>query len=38
MHFQMEMPENGRKNIFQDKQTTNKAPQTFFDVKVLTER
>ena len=38
MDFQVKMPKNGRKNIFRDKQTTNKVPLIFFDVKVLTER
>ena len=38
MHFQVKMAENGRKNIFRDKQTTSKAPLMFLDVKVLTER
>ena len=32
------MPEGGRKNIFKDKQTTNKVPVMFLDVKVLRER
>ena len=32
------MIENGRKNIFRDKQTANKVPQLFSHVKVLTER
>ena len=31
------MLENGRKNIFRDKQTTIKVPLMFLDVKVLTE-
>ena len=31
------MPENGRKNNFRDKQTTNKVPLIFSDVKMLTE-
>ena len=29
------MPENGRKNIFRDKETTNKVPLTCLAVKVL---
>ena len=29
MHFQMEMQENGRKNIIRDKKTTNKVPRRF---------
>ena len=32
------MPENGRKNVFREKQTTKKVPLMFLDVKVLTER
>ena len=31
------MPENGRKNIFSDNETTNKVPMIFLDAKVLTE-
>ena len=38
MHFQFKIPENGRKNIFRDKETTNMVPLMFLDVKVLTER
>ena len=38
MHFQIKMRENGRKNMFREKQTTNKLPLMFLDVKVLTER
>ena len=38
MYFQVKMPENGRNNIFRDKQTTNKVPLMFLDVKVLAER
>ena len=38
MHFQVKMAENGRKNIFKDKQTTHKVPLMFLDVKVLMER
>ena len=37
MHFEVKMPENDRKNIFRDKQTTNKVPLMFLDVRVLTE-
>ena len=37
-YFQVKIPENGRKNIFRDKQPTNKVKLIFFDVKVLTER
>ena len=32
------MLESGRYNIYRDKQTTNKIPLIFFDVKVLKER
>ena len=32
------MSQNGRKNIFRDKHTTNKLPLMFLDAKVLTER
>ena len=32
------MAEKGRKNIFGDKETTNKVPLMFLDVKVLAER
>ena len=35
MHFQVKMPENGRKNIFREKETTNKVPLMFLDVKCL---
>ena len=38
MYLQVKMPQNHRKNIFKDKQTTNKVPVIFLDVKVLTER
>ena len=38
MHFQVKIPENGRENIFRDKQTRNKVPLIFPDPKVLTER
>ena len=38
MHFQVKMPENGKKNIFREKQTTNKMPLMFLDVNVLRER
>ena len=37
MHFQVKTSENGRKNIFRDKQTKNKVPLMFLHVKVLTE-
>ena len=32
------MQENGTKKIFRDKDTTNKVPLMFLDVKVLTKR
>ena len=38
MHFQVKMPENDRKNIFRDKQTTSRLPLMFLDVKVFTEK
>ena len=34
MHFQVKMRENGRKNIFREKQTTNKVPLMVLDVEV----
>ena len=37
MNFQVKMTDNGRKNMFRDKQRTNKRPQ-FLHLKVLTER
>ena len=37
MHFQVKVPGKGRKNIFRDKQTTNKVLLIFLNVKVLTE-
>ena len=37
MHFQVKMPENGRKYIFRDKQPTKKVPVMFVDVKVVTQ-
>ena len=37
MYLKVKMPENGRKNVFKGKQTTNKVPLMFLDVKVLTE-
>ena len=38
IHFQVKISENGRKNLFRDKQTTNKVPLMLLDVKVLPER
>ena len=32
------MPENGRYNMYRDKQKTNKVPLKFLDAKVLMER
>ena len=37
MNFQLKMPANGRKNIFETTQETNKIPLMFLDVKALTE-
>ena len=37
MDFQVKVPENGRKNIFRNKETIKKVPVMFLDVKVLTE-
>ena len=37
MHFKVKMPENGGKNIFKDKQATNKVLLMFLDANVLTE-
>ena len=36
--FQLKKSENGRKNIFRDKQTTKKTPLMFLDVKKVTEK
>ena len=38
MYFIVQIPQNGTKKIFRDKQTTNKIPLMFLDVKVLMER
>ena len=38
MYVQVKVPENGKKNIFRDKETTNKIPLMFLDVNVLTKR
>ena len=38
MHFQVKMSENGRKEMFRDKQTRKKVLLMFLDVKVLKER
>ena len=38
MQFEVKMSENGRKNIFRQKQPANNILLMFLDVKVLTER
>ena len=38
LDFQVKMQENGRKNIFRDKQRRNKVLMMFLDIKVLRER
>ena len=38
MHFQVKMPENGRKNVSREKQTIKKVPLMFLDYKGFTER
>ena len=38
MYFQVKMQEINRKNILRDKQTANKVPLLFSDIKVLTEK
>ena len=38
MHFQVKLAENGRKNIFIDKKTTNEVWLVFLDVEVVAER
>ena len=37
MHFQVKLTENGRKSRFREKETTNKVPLIFLDVKLLRE-
>ena len=38
MYFQVKMPQNGsKKKTFRDKQTTNKVPRMFLDVKLIPE-
>ena len=37
MNFHVKISENGRNNIFREKQTKKKVPLPFLDVKVLTE-
>ena len=36
MTFSFKVPENGRKKIFRNKQTTKNVPLIFLDVKALT--
>ena len=36
--FKSKYQNNGRNNIFREKEKTNKVPLMFLDVKVLTER
>ena len=38
MYLESRMPQNGKKNVLRDKQTTKKVPLMFLDLKVLTER
>ena len=38
MHFPVKLLENVRKNMFPEKQTTNKVPLRFLDVKDVTEK
>ena len=38
MYFKVEIPESGTKNMFRNRQTTNKVPLMLLDVKVLAER
>ena len=38
MHFQVKMLEIGRKDIFRDKETTNKVPLMLLEVEVVAER
>ena len=38
MNFQDKWSENGRNNIFRDKQVKNKVLVMFWDVKVFTEK
>ena len=37
MPFQVKMAQTDRKNIFRDKETTNKIPLMFLNVNVLSE-
>ena len=38
MHFEVQMPENGRKMVFRAKQTTTKLPVIFLNGRVLKKR
>ena len=38
MYLQVKMPENGKKNVFSDKQTTKNKQLKFIEAKVFTER
>ena len=38
MRFQTEIPRNGTKNIFTEKETINKVLLMFFEVKAVTKR
>ena len=38
MEAHVKRPENGRKSIFREKQTSNKLPLMFLAVKVVTKR
>ena len=38
MYLQVQMPENGRKKIVSDKETTNKVLLMFSDIRVLRQR
>ena len=37
MHFQVKVPQNSRRNIFRDKQTTKKTPLFFLNDNVVWE-
>ena len=37
-YLQIEMPQNRRNNVFRSKQTINKIPLMFLDVKKLKEK
>ena len=38
MHSEVKMSDNGRSNIFIEKQTTKKVPVILLDMKLLTKR